>query len=250
MALGRPAISDVKNLDVRAVGAAVAAARQRIEAIEAAVAQLQLVPGGTTSAIALLQAQVARLLTAVGSGSISPAQFGAQSPGHVLIGPVDGANAVPTFRELQWHYDLPLITEAPYTSSIEGDEAILIERYGQLLYTTLNDLIALTRGGFVWLDVAGDYTLVPADAGNGILTGATSGVQNITVPSASEAYFDIGAEIVIQQDGEAQAQIVPVSGVEIVYRASRSPMTEERGAVVTLRYRGGDRWALYGDLAP
>lgn len=253
MALGRPAIPTPNRLDLRAAQDAISSARQRIEAIEAVVAQLQVAPNATASTIALLQAQVARLLTAAGSGTISPSQFGAQEPGHVLIGPVEGANAVPTFRELQWHFDLPLITSAPFTSAIEGDEAILIERYGQLLYTTLNDVIALLRSvldQFVWLDVAGDYTLMALDAGNGIITTGTSGVQSITVPAHSDVPFDIGATVLIQQGGGAQAQIVPVSGVVMQYRVSRLPITEEEGAVVTLRYIGADRWALYGDLAP
>lgn len=247
MALGRPAISDVKNLEVRAVGGAVAAARQRIEAIEAAVSQLQLAPTSTAAAIALLQAQVARLLSAVGSGSISPAQFGPQAAGAVLAGPLGGANAVPTFRDLEWHFDLPLLTSAPYTSAIEGDEAILVERYGQILYTTLNDLLALARQDDrpQWFDFDGDATLVPADAGNGLRSTGNSGVQYLTIPGSG---FVMGDTVLVHQAGGAQVQFVPVSGVTVQYRAVYDPRTADANSLAVLRCQGPDLWLLGGDL--
>lgn len=247
MALGRPAISDVKNLDVRAVGGAVAAARQRIEALEALVTQLQLAPSSTTAALVLLQAQVARLLTAVGSGAISPSQFGAQAPGAVLVGPLTGANAVPTFRGLEWHFDLPLLTSAPYTSAIEGDEAILVERYGQILYTTLNDLLALARQDDrnQWFDFGGDATLLPADAGNGLRSTGNSGVQYLTIPGSG---FVMGDTVLVHQAGGAQVQFVPESGVILQYRAVYNPRTADENSLATLRYQGEDQWLLSGDL--
>lgn len=248
MPLGRPAISDVKNLDVRAVGGAVSAARQRIEALEALVAQLQLVPTSTAASIALLQAQVARLLTAVGSGAISPSQFGAQAAGAVLAGPLTGANAVPTFRGLEWHFDLPLLTSAPYTSAIEGDEAILVERYGQILYTTLNDLLALARQDDrnQWFDFDGDATLVPADAGNGLRSTGNSGVQYLTIP---EGGFVMGDTVLVHQAGGAQVQFVRPSGLpDLQYRAVYDPRTADENSLVTLRYQGDEQWLLSGDL--
>lgn len=63
----RPGIADIRTLDVRTVQAAVAAARQRIEAIEAAVNTLQATTGASSSAasIATLTAQVAQLTSTV-----------------------------------------------------------------------------------------------------------------------------------------------------------------------------------------
>jgi len=245
MALGRPAIATPNQLDLRAVQGAVSAARQRIEALEAALNQLQLAPSNA-SAIALLQAQVARLLSAVGSGAISPAQFGDQAAGTVLAGPLLGANAPPTFRELEWHFDLPLITSAPYTSAIEGDEAILVERYGQILYTTLNDLIALVRQPFAWIDFGGDTTLVLADAGNGLASTGTSGVQYLTIPA--DVGFRSGDAVLVHQAGSAQVEFVAASAVQLLYRNAFNPATAGQHAGVTLIYQGADQWLLLGDL--
>lgn len=248
MALGRPAIPTPNRLDLRATQDSIAAARQRIEFLEAAVNQLQLVPAGTAAALVQLQAQVARLLTLAGAGSISPSQFGAQAAGAVLVGPLLGANAVPTFRELEWHFDLPLLTSAPYTSAIEGDEAILVERYGQILYTTLNDLLALARQDDrnQWFDFDGDATLVPADAGNGLRSTGNSGVQYLTIP---EGGFVMGDTVLVHQAGGAQVQFVRPSGLpDLQYRAVYDPRTADENSLVTLRYQGDEQWLLSGDL--
>lgn len=247
MALGRPAIPTPNRLDLRATQDSIAAARQRIEFLEAAVNQLQLVPAGTSAALVQLQAQVARLLTAVGSGAISPSQFGAQAAGAVLAGPLTGANAAPTFRELEWHFDLPLLTSAPYTSAIEGDEAILVERYGQIFYTTLNDLLALARQDDrgQWFDFGGDATLMPVDAGNGLRSTGNSGVQYLTIPGGG---FVMGDTVLVHQAGGAQVQFVPESGVVLQYRAVYDPRTADENSLATLRYQGEDQWLLSGDL--
>ena len=56
MALGSPAISDIRTLDVRSVQAAVSNARQRIEALERAIVLVQSSSGGSSSSSGVLTA--------------------------------------------------------------------------------------------------------------------------------------------------------------------------------------------------
>lgn len=162
MALGKPAISTPARLELRPVQAAIEGARQRIEALEALVTTLSNT-SLSASAIAALQAQVNAItladgtvtsvkmtvpsfmgvtgspVTTVGTLAVS---FNNQPRGVVLAGPVSGVDAAPDFRALQWDYDLPLISSLPFTSGLDGHEIVLIERYGEMFWTTVDDILA------------------------------------------------------------------------------------------------------------
>ena len=102
---------------------------------------------------------------------------------------------------------------------------------------------------FTWLEVPGDYTLTLADADMGLATTGTTGAQTITVPPAANVMFDAGAAILVHQDGPAQAQIAAGIGVQLIYRyAFFNPHVAGEGGVLTLIYRGANRWIVCGDL--
>ena len=166
MAFGKPAISTPNKIDLRPVQGAILAARQRIEALEAAVAVLQNNPGNA-AAISALQAEIAGL-TLTGSGTVTSVSatvpsfmgiagtpvtgigtlafsFNAQPPGMVLAGPVSGADAAPDFRMLQWDWDLPLFSSVSSLSGLDGHELILVERYGAFHWVTASQ-VAATAG--------------------------------------------------------------------------------------------------------
>ena len=68
MALGSPAISDVRLLDVRSVGGAVSSIRQRIEALERLITLLQSTSSGSStssSTVTALRAQVTLMAATV-----------------------------------------------------------------------------------------------------------------------------------------------------------------------------------------
>lgn len=162
MSLGKPAISTPGRLELRPVQAAIQAARQRIEALEALVNVLSNT-SLSASALATLQAQVNAIV--LGNGTVSsvgltvPAfmsvtgspvttsgtlavSLADQPRGLVFAGPESGADAPPDFRALQWNYDLPLISSLPFTSGLDGHEIVLIERYGEMFWTTVDDILA------------------------------------------------------------------------------------------------------------
>lgn len=102
---------------------------------------------------------------------------------------------------------------------------------------------------FTWLEVPGDYTLALTDADMGLATTGTTGAQVITVPPEADVVFDVGAAILVHQDGSAQAQIAAGAGVTLLYRADTfNPYVAGEGGILTLIYRGSDRWIVCGDL--
>ena len=145
MAFGKPDILDPK-FELRPIQAAIRAARQRIVILEAAVTVLQNV-GSTTQNVAVLQAQVASLLALLSN---------VQDANTVFAGPRSGSAAQAQFRTLGWA-DLPLVSELSFTSGVDGDELVAVERDGTMVYTTLptvNRALVHTVG-----DITLDYTV-------------------------------------------------------------------------------------------
>lgn len=160
MAFGKPAISTPNTMDLRAIQAPVSAARQRIEKLEAAVAALQANPSNASAILALQEAinnivlssgtvtNVSATVPSFMSVSGTPIttagtlafSFADQPSGEVLIGPVSGADAPPTFRRLQWDYDLPLFSSVSSISGVDGTELVLIERYGRFYWVTASQI--------------------------------------------------------------------------------------------------------------
>lgn len=204
---GRPSISDVKNLDVRSIALAVSNIRQRIEALEGALAALQLIGGGASSAeLASLQAQINGLVLADGTvtrvdatvpsimsvagvpittrGTIA-ISLADQPASMVFAGPLSGVDAEPVFRALQWDYDLPLFSSAPSTSSgIDGNELVLVESYGQFLWTTTQDIanlvpaptgVAFRAGGNTF---TGEQTVTPVALADGATINTDASLSN------------------------------------------------------------------------
>lgn len=130
MAFGKPDILDPK-FELRPIQAAIRAARQRIEIIEAAVTVLQNI-GSTSQSVATLQAQVATLLASFQN---------VQDANEVFAGPVSGTAAVAQFRRLVWA-DIPLVSELPFSSGVEADALVAIELDGTMVYITLGELLA------------------------------------------------------------------------------------------------------------
>lgn len=145
MAFGKPDILDPK-FELRPIQAAIRAARQRIEVLEAAVAILQNV-GASTQNVATLQAQVATLLASFSNVQVANTVF---------AGPDSGTSAAARFRNLVWA-DLPLVSELPFSSGVDPDALVAIEIDGGMYYTTLptvNRALVHTVG-----DITLDYTV-------------------------------------------------------------------------------------------
>lgn len=149
-------------------------------------------------------------------------------------------------RFMQWQHDgVDVGDTAVETVNFTGDgvTAVTVNSAGSTLDVQL--------GGqtFTWTEVPGDYTLVLTDAGMGLATTGTTGAQQITIPPSVDVEFLPGAAILVLQDGGAQAQIVPGIGVELVYRqAAFNPYTAGEMGILSLIYRGSDRWVVCGDL--
>jgi hypothetical protein len=103
---------------------------------------------------------------------------------------------------------------------------------------------------FAWVEAEGDYTLSLSDVDCGVATIGNTGAQMIVIPPESDVPWVAGAAVLVLQDGEAQAQVmVGASGMELIYRpAAFNPYTAGQGAILTLIYRGSDRWVVCGDM--
>ena len=112
-------------------------------------------------------------------------------------------------------------------------------------------VVTVDMTGFTWRDEAGDYTLVKADANNGVKTTGTSGAQTIFVPGDSgDATLDFvtGASVLIYQDGPASVEVVPVSGVLLRMRGGLSSPLAGQYATVTVIKVAANEWVACGDL--
>ena len=171
--LGSPAVSTPNQLALRPIQDAVSNIRQRLQAIETLVTALE--NAGSTaslaSAVAKLQAEVDNLTAGTFESitlavpdymSVTPVNiqgnwtytfaFNPQDPGFVFAGPVDpvgssGNNATPSFRALDWYYDIPPFTTMLYTTGLVNGDIIAVERYGQMGWTTLGEVVELAFKG-------------------------------------------------------------------------------------------------------
>lgn len=143
---GKPAITTPGQLVLRPVQASIAAARQRIEKLEAAVTILQ--NAGTTSFDAVIQSlriSIAHLQTQVAllSGGI----FDPQSAHLVFAGPTSGTPDEPTFRALVQD-DLPDISAlSAQSGGLGGDELVAVQLGGVWYQTTVQDIANLAFFG-------------------------------------------------------------------------------------------------------
>jgi hypothetical protein len=263
---GKPSISDPRAFDLRAFQGAVSNIRQRIEALERESAALlgaigilrssssssggtstTIVGTGTVSSVAATVPNFLEIsgspITAVGTLAFSLAT---QQASKVFAGPVSGADAVPTFRQLEWEYDIPLISTLPAAASgVDGSEIILIERYGQFLWATIADLAALlSTSTFFWNDEPGDRAITSGDMENGISASGASGMQTLTIPSGLT-----GNAVLIYQAGAGGVQVVAQSGVTLNVRSGLTTELAGQYAVATLIRRAADEWFICGDLA-
>lgn len=105
---------------------------------------------------------------------------------------------------------------------------------------------------FTWRDVPGDYTLVLADAQNGLSTSATTGSPTITIPADPDeglgTPFASGDSVLIYQAGAAQVDVAAAAGVTLRYRSALTAKLAGQYAVATLIRRGANLWVLCGDL--
>lgn len=103
-------------------------------------------------------------------------------------------------------------------------------------------------GNLSWRDVPGDTTLLAADAKNGLSLSGTSGTQTVTVPGG-DVDLPVGTAILLFQYGAAPVQVVPVSGVALLFREELSATLAGQYATATLIKHAADEWLLCGDLA-
>jgi len=143
---------------------------------------------------------------------------------------------------------------------------IQIDGVTQALVSTLNigsgigvtvsgDVATLTIAAphLIWEDVPGDYTLQLSDAENGISTSGTTGIQTVFIPGdTGDPTIDFinGQSVLVFQEGAAQIEFTPVSGVQLLYRIDQFlPFSAGQGATLTLVKRTANTWILCGDMA-
>ncbi len=267
MPLGKPSVSDPRSFDLRALQTAVSNTRQRLEAIEAAILALQT--GSASASAAALAALTARVDNIVlGNGTVT--SVGATVPsflsvsgtpittagtlafnltdqpaGFVFAGPVAGSDAPPSFRQLEWYHDLPLYSTASFTSGLTGDEIMLVERYGDFVWTTLRDIASLAR-----LSVnsqSADYTLTQADAsGDSYIRMSSASPLALIVPSNASVPLAVGSVAMFVRAGSGTLTVTPQSGVTVNTPASYTLNSQgSPGALVKV---DDDEWDLFGDL--
>ncbi len=276
MPLGKPSISDPRDFSLRAFQSTTSNTRQRIEALEAAIVALQNAPGSAAT-LAALQAQINSFVRSNGTvtsvGATVPSflsvsgtpittsgtlafSLANQTSGYVFAGPVSGGDAAPTFRPLEWYYDLPLFSTVSFTSGLDGSEIVMVERYGNFYWTTTQDIADLAGASapseVVYVDVAGDRTLQASDFTQNrrcLSTSGGTGTQNIIVPADSTLPLDDGSFVLIYVDGAAGVQVTAVSGVSLRVRSGLTAVLGGRYAAATLFKRRANEWFLVGDLA-
>ena len=116
-----------------------------------------------------------------------------------------------------------------------------------------SSVLTVDMSGFTWRDEPGDYTLVKADANNGVSTSGTTGAQTVFVPGDSgdvTVDFATGASVLVYQEGVAPVSITPVSGVTVRVRDGLTLTTAGQYATVTLIKRRANEWVACGDLLP
>lgn len=113
------------------------------------------------------------------------------------------------------------------------------------------NVITLTAEPYrlVWREIDGDGTVEPDDVGNGIVMMANTGAPVLTI---DDGVIPVGGAVLVLQKGAAQVDIVPSSGLDLVYPTSRFiSALAGQGAIITLI--GGPAEAgevvLCGDMA-
>lgn len=147
-------------------------------------------------------------------------------------------------RFMQWQQDgVDVGDTSVETVNVVGGTLTVSSGGGTLTITIV------PGSSFAWTEFDGDITLALGDADNGLASTNTSGAQVLTVPANADVAFEPGATILVLQDGGAQVQVAAAVGVTLLYRAGTfNPYTAGEGAVLTLIYRGADRWVVCGDM--
>ena len=91
------------------------------------------------------------------------------------------------------------------------------------------------------------YTLALTDAGKLVEVNSASAVT-VTVPDNATVAFEIGTEIIIQQEGAGQVSIAGATGVTINSAGGLLNLASQYSAA-TLIKKATDTWLLVGDLA-
>lgn len=97
-------------------------------------------------------------------------------------------------------------------------------------------------------DIYGDDMVLPSDANNGISIQASSGLVAIALEVGA---LLPGQSVLIVQEGDAAAEILPDSGMTLLWRSSAFlPRTAGQGATLTIIMKTADFAILCGDMAP
>ena len=91
---------------------------------------------------------------------------------------------------------------------------------------------------------AGAYTFALADAGT-VVEGTAASAQTFTVPPSSAVAWPTGTVLEVFQAGTGQITLAAGAGVTL---QPASAVTRTQYSTAGLRYRGGNVWAVSGDL--
>lgn len=254
---GKPAITTPNQLELRAVQAAVAAARARIVKLEAAVQVLQ--NAGTSSfdaviqsmrqSIALLQTQVALL-----SGGI----FDPQPANVVFAGPSSGTADEPAFRALVQD-DLPDISAlSAQSGGLDGGELVAVQLGGVWYQTTVQDIANLAfigsggGGGGAVDSVNGQTGVVVLTAADVGAVESVNGLSGAVTIDAGDVGAVPGAEYVPSLasgvDGSELAVVFKGSGYYVVTLAQIAALAPGGGAVASVNGQVGAVLLDAGDV--
>lgn len=258
--LGYPAINTPNRMELRELQGAVLAARQRIEALERYIGQFDLGglsakvqnSAGGAGSVTSVNMTVPDFMTVSGvpltrAGTIALG-FAPEAAGTFLAGPLNSPDSAPTFRPIDWYFDIPLFSSMSFISDIDGNDIVPIERYGNMYWTTAR-AIASVGAVFYW-DVVyvGDHTLTEVDIDNGVVLRDPVGTQVVYVPADDQLTARDGAAILVYSEGGADVHITGVSGVNVEVRSGLLPQLAGEFAIATLIKRGPNDWILAGDL--
>ena len=255
---GKPAITTPGQLVLRPVQASIAAARQRIEKLEAAVTILQSAGGGSFDAviqslrqsIALLQTQVALL-----SGGI----FDPQAANTIFAGPSNGTSDEPAFRALVQD-DLPDISDlSAQSGGLGGNELVAVQLGGVWYQTTVQDIANLAFFGSGGGGGGGAVDSVNGQTGVVVLTAAdvgavesVNGFSGTVTIDAGDVGAVPGAEYVPSLasgvDGSELAVVFKGSGYYVVTLAQIAALAPGGGAVTSVNSQVGAVLLDAGDV--
>jgi len=178
-----------------------------------------------------------------GAGTLAVSKV-VQNANEVWAGPASGLDAQPAFRTLV-NADMPAAVANVAFNNQAKNLVYAGPPSGGVAPPSFRALVTADLP-FAWNTPGpGNYTLVLADLGNGVvMNGGT-----LTIPPNSSVAFPDGASIVVLDKGYMDPYAIAGDvGVTLEHRVAFLPASAGQFGTVTLIQQGIDNWILCGDL--